>query len=223
MRNFRLTGSLLGALSVTLMFCFMAPLINKKSGEPQLELLQPVQISPLLSPVEKPKQRKIIPKKIFRVSLSHQKKKPIKEILEPVDILLNPLKIEAGSMMAATLPTPLPAALEPGKINTSQINPTTADIYQVVSIDIPPRLKRYSPPLYPPRAKGKGVEGKVVVRCVVSARGSIQDVKILQAEPAGYFERAALNSVKKWTFVPAKFKGEKVAVYVDIPLLFSLD
>ncbi len=219
----RLSGSLLGALGVTLMFCFMAPLMSKKSEEPLSELIRSVQISSISSPVEKPKQRKIIPKKILQVHRPHQTKAPIKEIMEPVDIRLNPLKIETAPLMAATLPAHLPAALEPVKTKALETNPTAAGIYQVASIDIPPRIKRYSPPLYPLRAKGQRVEGKVVVRCVVSAGGRVQDVKVIQAEPAGYFEKAALKSVAKWTFVPAKFKGKKVAVYVDIPLSFSLD
>jgi len=223
MRILHLTASLLGALGVTLAFCFMAPLMSKTSGEARPELIRPVQISPLLSPVEQPKQRKIIPKKIFQVSRPHQKRTPVREIMEPVDIQLNPLEIEVAPLMAATLPTPLPAALEPVKTNAPEVNPSSTGIYEVASIDIPPRIKRYSPPLYPARAKGQRIEGKVVVRCVVSAGGKIQDAKVIQAEPAGYFERAALKSVVKWTFVPAKFKGKKVAVYVDIPLSFSLD
>lgn len=223
MRILHLTGSFLGALGVTLIFCFMAPLMSKTSGDPRPELISPVQISPLLSPVEKSKQRKIIPKKIFQAARPHQKRTPVKEIMEPVDIRLNPLKIEATPVMDATLPTPLPAAPEPVKANVPETKPAASSIYHVASIDIPPRIKRYSPPLYPPRAKGQGIEGKVVVRCVVSSGGRIRDAKIIQAEPAGYFERAALKSVVKWTFVPAKLKGEKVAVYVDIPLLFSLD
>lgn len=241
MHFLRMTGSLLGALSVTLMFCFMAPLMSKKAGELRSELVLPVQISPLLSPVEKPKQRKIIPKKIFQVSRSLQKRTPVKEIMEPVDIRLNPLKIEAIPLMAATLPAPLPVplpapqsqslskpspepvALKPAKTKASKITPAATGIYQVASIDIPPKIKWYNLPLYPPRAKGKGIEGKVVIRCVVSAGGKVRDAKVIQAEPAGYFERAALKSVVKWTFVPAKLKGEKVAVYVDIPLSFSLD
>ena len=143
--------------------------------------------------------------------------------MEPVDVQLNPLKIESAPLKAATLPAYLPDALEPAKTKALETNPAAAGIYQVASIDIPPRIKRYYPPLYPPRAKGQGVEGKVVVRCVVSASGRVRDVKIIQAEPAGYFEKTALKSVAKWTFVPAKFKGKKVAVYVDIPLSFSLD
>ncbi len=223
MNILRLTGSFTGALGVTLMLCFMAPLMGKQSEEPRSELIQPVHISHLCYRVEKPKQRKIIPKKIISVSRPHQKIIHRKEIMEPMDIRLNPLKLEAAPLMAATLPTPLPVAQKSVTTMTSAINPAATGIYEVASIDIPPRLKRYSPPLYPPRARGQNVEGKVVVRCVVSSGGRIQDAKILQAEPAGYFEKAALKSVIKWTFVPAKFKGEKVAVYVDIPLSFSLD
>ncbi len=93
----------------------------------------------------------------------------------------------------------------------------------MATVDVQPRLRQYRPPLYPPRARGQGVEGKVVVRCVVTAGGRVKEEKIIQANPAGYFEQAALKAVKKWTFVPATLNGEKVPVYVDIPLSFTLD
>lgn len=96
-------------------------------------------------------------------------------------------------------------------------------IFDLGDVDSPPRLQKYAPPLYPAAAKGKRIEGRVIIRCTVTAKGRVKDAEIISAEPPGYFEKTALKAVMVWTFIPAKYRGEKVPVYVDIPLTFSLD
>lgn len=143
-----------------------------------------------------------------------------KQLVEPrkFDLAMAPLQMEMPKVQAATM---VIAPLKPQRQQQSGLGPT--GIYDVGAVDTPPRLQRYSPPLYPARAKGKKIEGKVVVRCVVTAGGRVKETKIVSAEPEGYFERAALDAVAKWTFVAARHEGNKVSVYVDIPLSFTLD
>lgn len=218
----RLTGSLLGTLCFSLVFCLMAPLM---SGKPEVvipALISPVQLVPLAAPLERQKQIRILPKKMLRLSKLPPKKIPKREKIDPIQIQMNPLKMETIPTMAATMPLPA-AAPEPIKTTAVKTAPGTTGIYDMAVVDSPPRLKHYSPPMYPPRAKGQGVEGKVFVRCAVSAGGKVLNARIIQADPVGYFEKAALKSIKTWTFIPAKFQGKKVAVHVDIPLSFSLD
>jgi protein TonB len=186
------------------------------------KLIPPVQLVPLPAPLERPKQIKIIPKKILQFSKSSPKKTTTREKIQSVPIQMTPLKMEATPFMAATMPL-APAVPEPVKTNAVKATPGMAAVYDMATVDNPPRLKHYSPPLYPPRAKGQGIEGKVFVRCVVSAGGRVLNTRVIQADPVGYFETAALRSVKKWTFIPAKIQGKRVAVQVDIPLSFSLD
>lgn len=218
----RLAGSLAGTLGITLMICLIAPLMSAEQAAVVPKLFSPVQLFPLPAPLEKQKNIKIMPKKVLQFSKSLPKKTSTREKIESVRIQMNPLKMEATPTMAATMPLPL-AAPKPVKTKAFKTTPGTAAIYDMANVDNPPRLKHYSPPIYPPRAKGQGVEGKVFVRCVVSAGGKVLSTRIIQADPAGYFEKAALKSVKKWTFIPAKIQGKRVAVHVDIPLSFSLD
>ncbi len=218
----RMAGSLLGTLCFTLVFCLMAPLMSGKQKAVMPELINPVQLVPLAVPLERQKQIIIFSKKILRLSKAPRKKIPEREKINPVQIQMNPLKMETTPTMAATMPLPV-AALEPIKPIAAKTAPGATGIYDMSIVDSPPRLKHYSPPMYPPRAKGQGVEGKVFVRCAVSAGGKVLNARIIQADPVGYFEKAALKSIKKWTFIPAKFQGKKVAVHVDIPLSFSLD
>ena len=218
----RLAGSLVGTLSITLMICLVAPLMTGQRVALVTELISPVQLVPLPAPLEKQRPIKILPKKILQFSKSSPEKTATREKIESVPIQMNPLKIEATPFMAATIPLP-PAILEPVKTKAVKAAPGMAAVYDMAKVDTPPRLKHYSPPIYPPRAKGQGIEGKVFVRCVVSAGGKVLNTRVLQANPVGYFETAALKSVKKWTFIPAKIQGKQVAVNVDIPLSFSLD
>jgi protein TonB len=217
----RMAGSLAGTLGITLIICLVAPLMSANQTAAVPRLISPVQLVPLPAPLEKQKNIRIIPKKILQFSKSPPKKNSQTEKIESVPVQMNPLKMKTTPTMAATIP--MPPAAEPVKTKTFKTTPGTAGIYDMAMVDNPPRLKHYNPPIYPPRAKGQGIEGKVFVRCVVSAGGKVLNTRIIQADPVGYFEKAALKSIKKWTFIPAKIQGKRVAVSVDIPLTFSLD
>jgi protein TonB len=80
-------------------------------------------------------------------------------------------------------------------------------------------LSRHMVPLvratapYPTRALQRGVQGFVELSFTVNAQGRVVDPVVLYAEPEGYFERAALNSIRKWQYSPAMDNGEPVAVH----------
>ena len=57
-------------------------------------------------------------------------------------------------------------------------------------------------PMYPPRAQARGIEGWVLVQFTVTKQGTTKDVVVIDADPKGYFERAAINAVKKYRYKP---------------------
>lgn len=220
---FRMTGSTLGAFCITMLFCMIAPMMSDKLPDHPEQMIDPVRIVSVSAPVQKPKKKIIVPQKELRFSNRPQKTLMQNEKMEPMKIRMSPLKLEMAPAMAAVLPAPVaPEPVQPEARTKAAVTEAPA-VLGVAAVDTPPRLKRYTRPLYPSRAKGQRVEGKVFVRCVVSAGGNVKEAKIIRADPAGYFESSALKSVKKWTFVPARLEGKKVAVFVDIPLSFSLD
>lgn len=79
------------------------------------------------------------------------------------------------------------------------------------------------PPAYPPSARRRGIEGTVVVEARVGLRGDAQDVKLV--ESAGYeaLDRAAIEAVRSWRFVPAHRGDQLVEALVRIPLIFRLN
>lgn len=98
---------------------------------------------------------------------------------------------------------------------------------------VPPQLPGYisaselvavvrTPPLYPPEARSRRIEGKVVVEFTVTERGEVEDPKIVEANPPGVFDRSVLQSVRQWRFRPKEKDGKPIAVRARQPLEFKL-
>jgi len=76
-------------------------------------------------------------------------------------------------------------------------------------------------PRYPMVARRMGKEGKVVLRLTIDEKGNLLDVEVL--EKAGYgFTEAAVEAVKKSTFLPAKKDGKPIACQAILPIRFQL-
>jgi protein TonB len=56
----------------------------------------------------------------------------------------------------------------------------------------------------------RGVEGWVHVEFTVTTAGTVKDVKVIDADPKGYFERAAMNAVGRYKYKPKIESGEAV-------------
>lgn len=67
-------------------------------------------------------------------------------------------------------------------------------------------------PVYPSRASSKGIEGYVLLEFMVTKLGTTQDIKVVKAEPPGYFERAAIKAARKFKYKPKVINGEPVDV-----------
>jgi len=76
-------------------------------------------------------------------------------------------------------------------------------------------------PIYPMMARRLGKEGKVVLELLINAMGKLQNVEVI--EHAGYgFTEAAIEAVKKSTYIPALRNGEKVTSRALLPVRFKL-
>lgn len=76
-------------------------------------------------------------------------------------------------------------------------------------------------PVYPLFARKLGKEGKVILRLTIDDKGNLRNVEVM--EQAGYgFAEAAVEAVKKSTFLPAKKHGKPVASRALLPVIFSL-
>jgi TonB family C-terminal domain len=75
---------------------------------------------------------------------------------------------------------------------------------------------------YPKDAKTQGIQGKVIVRFMVRADGSVSDVSILKgATPS--LDQEAIRVVKTLpSFTPGELYGKTVPVWYMIPIQYSL-
>ncbi|MFT4571780.1 MAG: protein TonB [Hyphomicrobiaceae bacterium] len=79
-------------------------------------------------------------------------------------------------------------------------------------------------PQYPARARARGVEGWVHLRFTVTSEGATTDITVVDAEPHGYFERAAAAAVERYKYKPRIEGGSAVAQKaVELVLAFELE
>lgn len=74
----------------------------------------------------------------------------------------------------------------------------------------PPQFVSGADMVYPPGAKAEGIEGYVVIRYDVTPEGSVINAEVVEAEPEGVFEEAALASIVHWRFRAATVRGKPV-------------
>lgn len=85
--------------------------------------------------------------------------------------------------------------------------------------DEPPKPLSKIKPVYPDKAKGKNIMGKVYLKIYIDETGEVKDAIVLQGIPE--LNQAAVDAVKKVKYEPAKFNEKKVAVWVTVGINFS--
>lgn len=85
----------------------------------------------------------------------------------------------------------------------------------------PPGLLREVAPDYTQQARRAGLEGEVLLEMVVTADGTVTDVRVIRRLGAGLDERA-VAAVRQWQFSPALRHGTRVAVLVEVAVEFRL-
>ncbi len=76
------------------------------------------------------------------------------------------------------------------------------------------------PPTYPDLAREAGVDGTVMVQALVGKDGKVKDVRVVKSIPM--LDDAAKAAVRQWVFKPALSNNKPVAVWVGVPVKFSL-
>ena len=79
-------------------------------------------------------------------------------------------------------------------------------------------------PVYPRRALQRGIEGYVIVEFTVTKQGSVRDPIVVEANPEGIFERAAMEAALKFKYKARVVNGEPVEVSgVQNRISFEID
>lgn len=75
-------------------------------------------------------------------------------------------------------------------------------------------------PQYPDIAREAGVDGTVMVQALVGKDGRVKDTRVVRSIPM--LDASATAAVKQWVFKPALSNNKPVAVWVAVPVRFTL-
>lgn len=78
-------------------------------------------------------------------------------------------------------------------------------------------------PSYPDAAISRGYEGTVLLNVQVRADGKVQTIRIHQSSGYPSLDDAARDTVRRWSFVPARRGSQPVSGWVVVPVDFSLN
>lgn len=97
---------------------------------------------------------------------------------------------------------------------------TPARFGQYVYVEEFPELVERVPPEYPDPARAADVSGQVMVQALVGKDGRVRETVLLNSIPM--LDAAAAHAVERWRFKPATSNGKPVAVWVAVPIKFTL-
>jgi protein TonB len=72
------------------------------------------------------------------------------------------------------------------------------------------------PPQYTREALEARVEGKMLVKCVITAEGELKNCRVIK--PLPHMDKAVLEALSKWKFAPVTYQGRAIAVDYVIPV-----
>ncbi len=101
---------------------------------------------------------------------------------------------------------------------------SAGETYTSTEVDDPVQPLTGPNPVYPDVMRSVGIEGVVRLRFVVGANGKVESnsVQVVSSTNKA-FEAPAVSAIKKWTFKPAKVRGQAVRQLVEQNIRFSLN
>jgi periplasmic protein TonB len=140
-------------------------------------------------------------------------------------------QVPMAKTIVKTAPTnpATPAVIESTVPATEPINTQVAEVKPAKTIEeyTPPSFSAeylHNPaPEYPPMAKRRGEQGRVLLRVTVSETGEATVVLVSQSSGYALLDQSALHAVRNWQFVPARFNNHAVTAEVTVPVRFTLE
>jgi protein TonB len=118
---------------------------------------------------------------------------------------------------SGTHPKPLPVVSRPADTSAEEL----PRLGEYVYVDELPVLITAVKPTYPDIARDASVDGTVMVQALVGKDGHVKDAKVVKSIPM--LDASALTAVKQFVFKPALANNRPVAVWVAVPIRFSLN
>lgn len=81
---------------------------------------------------------------------------------------------------------------------------------------------RYVAPKFPDTARARGIDGWVDLQFLVGTDGTVSEVTVVGAQPAGVFEAAAVDAVQRWRYQPVTHGGQSLAQHTRVRVRFQV-
>jgi protein TonB len=133
-----------------------------------------------------------------------------------------PLPKISGSLGGMSFGIPDFDASAVGQLSDKMLGSIDNLVMSEEAVDKAPQVRSRTEVAYPARARSKGITGFVTLSLLITDKGDVERVKILEAQPDGVFEEAALEAVRDWKFEPATYKGKTVKVWARQRVQFKL-
>ena len=127
-----------------------------------------------------------------------------------------PLQAVVPELVMPSPPAEATAAVAPIPPAAAAPSPVTPPSFNAAYLDNPA-------PAYPTLARRAGEQGRVLLRVRVSAGGTAEVVEIHSSSNSPRLDNAALETVKRWRFVPARQGDVATAAWVLVPINFTLE
>jgi periplasmic protein TonB len=205
------------SITIALHAVVVAALLSYEPARSALLAAAPVMVSLIVPPRVEPRPEppvEIPPPPKPRPRVKAQPKP------EPLPVLTVPLEVPAPTPIVVPPPPPPPPP-EPAPVVVAPPAPpapiaVTPPIFAADYLDNPA-------PRYPPASERNGEQGRVLLRVLVNAAGTADEVQIHTSSKHARLDEAARDTVRRWRFVPAKRGDQPVAAWVLIPISFRLE
>lgn len=85
-----------------------------------------------------------------------------------------------------------------------------------------PQILSAPAPVYPESARQSGASGTVLVGLAINEAGTVSDAWVESSSGNDALDRAAVQAVLSWQFIPARQNGLPVPVHTRVPVIFGL-
>lgn len=121
-----------------------------------------------------------------------------------------------ASFVVPTPPAdPVPADSAPTPVDPAPAPPLIPPTFDADYLENPS-------PQYPLLSRRLGEKGRVLLRVFVSADGRAERVEVRTSSGFDRLDDAAREAVVRWRFVPARRGEERVAAWVQVPIVFVM-
>lgn len=145
---------------------------------------------------------------------------------KPKPVARRPQPMAQPTQLAAPADSPAPTPIAVAPAPTIQTSPPAPSLAAPVVAPTQPRFDAdyldNPKPVYPAISRRLAEQGRVVLRVRVEADGRAADVQLHTSSGSPRLDQSALDTVRRWKFVPARLGQTPTAAWVLVPIAFTL-